>query len=103
MTSASLFTIEQSKCERDHICVHICPFGIVGTDPDGYPTPNRWMESACMNCGHCMAAIDACKPVEEALQLPAGHKACGALMLGYPRLRYHLVPQRKPAGIAWRG
>lgn len=267
MSSASLFTIETSKCKRDHLCVHVCPFGIVGTDPEGYPLTNPDMEAACINCGHCMAAcphgafsltampretcekivermpvpaaqaiqllktrrsirrykptpvprpvlaevldvarwaptaknvqpvhylviqspqevkrlagmtvdwmrqsnllprlvaawhkgldgilrgaphlvvaharadgysplvdctigltylelaantygLGCCwagllmmgvhghKPLEEALALPAGHKACGALMLGYPQFKYHLVPQRNQAQVTWRG
>jgi nitroreductase/Pyruvate/2-oxoacid:ferredoxin oxidoreductase delta subunit len=266
MTNTSLFTIEKSKCTRDHFCAHTCPFGIVGTDTEGYPLVNAGMAAYCMNCGHCMAvcphgafsltampretcekiiqqppvpaaealrllktrrsirqyqdkvvprrvlaevldvarwaptakniqpvqylviespkevkrlaslsvewmrkasllpqlvtawdkghdgilrsaphlviahapadgyrptvdctialvyldlaasayglgccwaglfmnAIDACKPLEEALHMPAGHKACGALMLGYPRYAYHLIPQRKAAQVTWR-
>ena len=266
MTGANLFAIDRSKCKRDHYCVHMCPFGIVGTDPEGYPLTNAGMESLCMNCGQCMAAcpheafslaampretcekitpgqrvpadqaiqllktrrsirrykptpvprsilaqvldaarwaptakniqpvhylviespqevkrlaglsvewmrrsnaaprlvagwdkghdgilrsaphlviayapvdgyrpavdctialtfldlaasacglgccwaglfmnaVDGYKPLEAALQLPAGHKACGALMLGYPQLKYYLVPQRKAARITWR-
>jgi nitroreductase/NAD-dependent dihydropyrimidine dehydrogenase PreA subunit len=267
MSSASLFTIEKSKCQRDHLCVHICPFGIVGTDPDGYPLVNAGMEPLCINCGHCMSVcphgafslaampretceriveplpvpatqaiqllktrrsirrykpmavprpvlaevmdiarwaptaknvqpvhylviesplevkrlagmtidwmrqtnlmtslvaawdkgtdrvlrgaphlviahapvqgfcpqvdctigltyvelaanarglgacwaglfmmgIEGSKPLLDALRLPAGHKAYGALMLGYPRARYHLVPQRNQAQVTWRG
>lgn len=52
----SLFTVDRSKCKRDHYCVHICPFGIVGTDTDGYPLVNAGTESLCVNCGHCMSA-----------------------------------------------
>lgn len=52
----SLFTIDTAACKRDHVCVHICPFGIVGTGPDGYPMPNPGMQDQCINCGHCMAS-----------------------------------------------
>lgn len=266
MASESLFTIDKSKCKRDHFCVHTCPFGIVSTDGEGYPMVNAEAESQCVNCGHCMSVcphgafslaampretcekiaeplpvpaeqavqilkrrrsirqykpapvqramltqvldvarwaptaknvqpvhylviespqemkrlagmtvewmraakilprlvaawdkgvdgilrgaphlvvahaptdgylpvvdctigltylelaanahglggcwagllmmgIQGYKPLEETLQLPAGHKACGAMMLGYPRFKYYLVPQRKAAQVTWR-
>ena len=56
----------------------------------------------CCWAGILMGAMGAYKPLEEALQLPAGHKACGALMLGYPQSRYHLVPQRNQVQVTWR-
>ncbi len=83
MAGASLFTIEQSRCKRDHFCVHVCPFGIVGTDTEGYPLPNAGMESQCITCGHCMAACphgafslaamprETCEKIVEPLPVPA--------------------------------
>lgn len=41
-------------------------------------------------------------PLHKALALPEGQAACGAMMLGYPRLRYKRVPQRHKANITWR-
>lgn len=52
----SLFTIDKSKCSRDHHCIQICPFGIVGQDAEGYPVTNAELEGLCVNCGHCMSA-----------------------------------------------
>jgi nitroreductase/NAD-dependent dihydropyrimidine dehydrogenase PreA subunit len=53
--------------------------------------------------GLFMMGLDGHKPLLDALHLPASHKAYGALMLGYPRMRYHLVPQRNQAQVTWRG
>ncbi len=52
--------------------------------------------------GLFMMGIDGHKPLLDTLRLPAGHKPYGAMMLGYPRFGYHLVPQRKPANVTWR-
>lgn len=40
-------------------------------------------------------------PLLEALALPEGHKACGAIIFGYPRFPYFRVPPRKEARITW--
>ena len=41
-------------------------------------------------------------PLKEALGLPAGHEAYGALMLGLPRYAYPQSPPRQPAQVEWR-
>ena len=38
----------------------------------------------------------------EELQLPDGHKSHYAMMLGYPKYRFHRVPKRDPAKVTWR-
>ncbi|HOB11604.1 MAG TPA: nitroreductase family protein [Syntrophomonadaceae bacterium] len=40
-------------------------------------------------------------PLQEALELPAGHLPYGALMLGYPVYQYQRIPQRQPARVIW--
>jgi len=40
--------------------------------------------------------------MQEALELPAGHKSFGAMMLGYPKLKYHRIPLRITPRISWR-
>ena len=41
-------------------------------------------------------------PLQDALQLPAGHDLCFAMMVGYPKMKYHLLPERKAPQIIWR-
>ncbi len=41
-------------------------------------------------------------PMEEALGLPEGHGSFGALMTGYPRYRYHRMPERNKPKIIWK-
>ncbi len=35
------------------------------------------------------------------LNLPDGHQIYGALMLGYPKFKYQLIPNRNPAHVHW--
>ncbi|MCU0561237.1 MAG: nitroreductase family protein [Desulfobacterales bacterium] len=51
--------------------------------------------------GYFYAAANACPPLFEALKLPARHKACGALMVGYPAFRYQRLVPRKPPKVTW--
>ena len=51
----SLFTVDPSKCKKDHICVAICPLGNI-EQVDGVPTPGKNAGESCINCGHCVAA-----------------------------------------------
>jgi nitroreductase/NAD-dependent dihydropyrimidine dehydrogenase PreA subunit len=41
-------------------------------------------------------------PMQEALSLPEGHTSQGAMMVGYPKFKYHRLPLRNPARITWR-
>ena len=52
--------------------------------------------------GFFMLAAADWPPILEALALPEGETPTGALMLGYPKLRYRRIPGRKPARITWR-
>ena len=52
----SLFSIDQEKCDRDGICVAVCPARIIQlnkTDP--VPVPVESAEERCIICGHCVA------------------------------------------------
>jgi nitroreductase/NAD-dependent dihydropyrimidine dehydrogenase PreA subunit len=51
----SLFAIDASKCRKDHICVAVCPMGIIDA-ADGVPKPAGNAEELCVSCGHCVAA-----------------------------------------------
>ncbi|SFG78852.1 Nitroreductase [Desulfotomaculum arcticum] len=52
--------------------------------------------------GYFYAAASSYPPMQEALELPAGHKSFGAMMLGYPKLKYHRIPLRTTPRINWR-
>jgi nitroreductase/NAD-dependent dihydropyrimidine dehydrogenase PreA subunit len=52
--------------------------------------------------GYFYSAVNACAPLFEALKLPAGHRAFGAMMVGYPKFRYQRLPLRKPPKVDWR-
>ena len=52
--------------------------------------------------GYFNTAAKYWPPMKEALALPEGHEPCGAMMIGYPKFRYHRIPLRKPASITWR-
>ncbi|MGV8059157.1 MAG: nitroreductase family protein [Smithellaceae bacterium] len=40
--------------------------------------------------------------LQKALALPEGHVCCGAVMIGYPKYKYHRLPLRKEPSILWR-
>ncbi len=51
--------------------------------------------------GYFNAAANSFPPLRQALPLPDEHQCFGAMMVGYPRLRYPRLPTRNPAEIAW--
>ena len=52
--------------------------------------------------GYFQAAYFNHPPMAEALNLPPGHASFGALMIGYPKLKYHRLPLRNQPRINWR-
>jgi nitroreductase/NAD-dependent dihydropyrimidine dehydrogenase PreA subunit len=52
--------------------------------------------------GYVMAAINYYPPMAEALALPEGNSSHGALMIGYPKLKFTRIPLRKPPAVTWR-
>lgn len=52
--------------------------------------------------GFFMTATTYYPPLMEALLLPEGHQCFGAIMVGYPRFRYHRIPIRRQPKITWR-
>jgi hypothetical protein len=46
-------------------------------------------------------AVNAYPPLFEALKLPGDHKAFGAVMVGYPKLKYQRLPLRNNPKICW--
>jgi nitroreductase/NAD-dependent dihydropyrimidine dehydrogenase PreA subunit len=51
--------------------------------------------------GYLNAAATFWPPLQQALGLPEGHKCYGAMMVGYPKYRYHRLPVRNEAQITW--
>ncbi len=60
-----------------------------------------------MGLGTCWAglvrrALAAWKPIQETIGLPEGHVHYYPMMLGYPKFKYHQMPERKEPTIDWR-
>ncbi len=60
-----------------------------------------------MGLGTCWAglvrrALAIWKPIQETIGLPEGHVHYYSMMLGYPKFKYHRLPERKEPVIDWR-
>jgi nitroreductase/NAD-dependent dihydropyrimidine dehydrogenase PreA subunit len=51
--------------------------------------------------GYFYSAINAYRPLFNALGLPDGHRAYGAVMVGFPKLKYRRMPRRYPPRVSW--
>jgi nitroreductase len=51
--------------------------------------------------GYFYSAVNAYPPLFKALGLPADHRAFGAVMVGYPRLRYQRLPLRNEPRVSY--
>ncbi len=51
--------------------------------------------------GYLYSAANNYPPLFEAMGLPSGHRAYGAMMVGYPRFKYPRIPQRNPPRVVW--
>ena len=51
--------------------------------------------------GYFYSAVNSYPPLFEALGLPADHRAFGAVMVGYPKLKYQRLPLRNPPKVTW--
>ena len=52
--------------------------------------------------GYFYKAINAYPPLFEALGLPPGHLAFGAMMLGYPKFKYQRIPVCNRPRVTWK-
>lgn len=52
--------------------------------------------------GYFNAAANTFPPMQEALALPEGHQAFGAMMVGYPQFQYKRMVPRLTPDITWR-
>jgi nitroreductase/NAD-dependent dihydropyrimidine dehydrogenase PreA subunit len=60
-----------------------------------------------MGLGTCWAglvrrSLATWKPLQKTIGLPEGHVHCYPMMLGYPKYKYHRLPERKEPVINWR-
>ncbi|OBQ51611.1 nitroreductase family protein [Halodesulfovibrio spirochaetisodalis] len=56
----SFYSVEQTKCKKCLICVEVCPNKLLLKDKEsGLPKMRIGAESACLACGHCVAACPA--------------------------------------------
>jgi len=107
--------VEQWENGLDRICRR-APHVIVAHAPANLPLIAEdclgalaYLELAAsaLGLGSCWAgylhlAAGMYPPLKEFLGLPEGHKHFGAVMLGYPKYRYHRIPLRKDPPITWR-
>jgi nitroreductase/NAD-dependent dihydropyrimidine dehydrogenase PreA subunit len=52
--------------------------------------------------GYFYSAVNAYLPLFEALDLPSGHRAFGAVMVGYAELKYQRLPLRHEPRVNWK-
>lgn len=52
--------------------------------------------------GFFSAAAQFWPDMQEALDLPQGHTCFGAMLLGYPAVKYQRLPLRRPPQITWK-
>jgi nitroreductase/NAD-dependent dihydropyrimidine dehydrogenase PreA subunit len=50
-----LLKIDESKCNKDELCVRECPTVIIHMGGNGFPSIIAGGEAACLSCGHCVA------------------------------------------------
>jgi nitroreductase/NAD-dependent dihydropyrimidine dehydrogenase PreA subunit len=55
----------------------------------------------CCWAGYFATAANQWPPLRETIKMPDGHSCFGALMIGYPKHRFHRLPQRNEASVAW--
>jgi nitroreductase/NAD-dependent dihydropyrimidine dehydrogenase PreA subunit len=60
------------------------------------------MGLGCCWAGYFNTAATTFPPMMEALSLPENHQCLGAMMVGYPKFKYHRLPLRNAPAITWR-
>lgn len=51
--------------------------------------------------GFLMNAVEHTDHINKVLNIPDGFRIYGALMLGYTKFRYYMIPERNPAQVDW--
>jgi nitroreductase/NAD-dependent dihydropyrimidine dehydrogenase PreA subunit len=78
----NLITVHPERCERDGICVAVCPLGVIEmTGQDEPPSLVPGADQRCIDCGHCVAVCptgamalktmgpEDCAPIREELRV----------------------------------
>jgi nitroreductase/NAD-dependent dihydropyrimidine dehydrogenase PreA subunit len=50
-----LFEVHAETCNKDGLCIAVCPAQIIRFSADGYPEPTVEANDLCIRCGHCVA------------------------------------------------
>ena len=72
----SVIKVDVEKCNRDGICIDVCPLGLLSADREGRPEMLPGRAEYCIGCGHCVAvcpkgAMDNSKnPLRENTEVP---------------------------------
>jgi len=51
-----LIRVDLEKCDKEGVCVEVCPLEILALDPETGPQVRPGMGQHCIGCGHCVAA-----------------------------------------------
>ena len=73
----SVIEVNGSSCQKDGICVAVCPLGLIQWGVDGVPVETEDAGQLCIGCGHCVASCPTgalvwrATPPESLHELPA--------------------------------
>lgn len=95
---------------------HNAPCLVVASAPGTYPNGMvdltialSYFEliAAASGLGTCWlglikGGLETYAPLQELVGLPEGHKHFYPMILGYPKFKYHRLPERNPARIFWK-
>lgn len=71
-----LIRVDTERCEKEGICVEVCPLGVLDLDEKEGPVVRSGLAKFCVACGHCVAAcphgaIDNVRnPLVNQMQIP---------------------------------
>jgi nitroreductase/NAD-dependent dihydropyrimidine dehydrogenase PreA subunit len=51
----NVIKVDVEKCNRDGICIEICPLNLLAADREGRPEMRPGAAAHCIGCGHCVA------------------------------------------------